>query len=244
MHNDHDLDLIAALVEGDLEDPRAAEDLVASCPECRQAYRAHLTIRQAIEAAPRPSLDDLERQRLRSSVWNALQTDNADSAAGPVGNTPWWYRIAPVAAAFVVVVGATAILSPADDAATFRTSGGAPAPSIASDGATEMAPADAYVAESAPDADSPDSGDDRLRSFGDFDEASDDLRQRIDQDLAVVDDAALECVPPELGSEVVAAEEAFVDGRPVWLVAYGTERSIDRIEAYSPGDCENLHLSE
>lgn len=103
MNHEHDLDLIAALVEGRSDDPAWAEGLIASCPICAEAFAAHRTVLAAIAAEPDAALDDLERRRLRTSIWEDMAS--ATRSSGPIRPTPWWYRVAPVAAALVVVVG-------------------------------------------------------------------------------------------------------------------------------------------
>ncbi|MGA7269927.1 MAG: hypothetical protein WB239_02530, partial [Acidimicrobiia bacterium] len=100
MHTDNHLDLIDALVEGRSSDPAAARHLVATCPECGEAYQAHLAVKQAVESQPIVPLSEVERRRLRAAVWSGL-----DAATAPARTTPLWYRIAPVAAALVLVIG-------------------------------------------------------------------------------------------------------------------------------------------
>ncbi|CAN5873295.1 hypothetical protein BH23ACT5_BH23ACT5_07160 [soil metagenome] len=102
MGHEHDLELIAALVEGRLDNPAEAEAQAAACSECG-AHRDLLVVLAAVAASPSPSLDDLERRRMRESVWEQMATPRATvpSRAGAL----WYYRIASVAAVLVLVVG-------------------------------------------------------------------------------------------------------------------------------------------
>lgn len=110
-NHDHDLEIVAALAEGRSTEPDRAHELVRTCPVCAQAYRDHRTVLEAIARDPVPQLDERERLGLRSSVWGDLDLDSAP--APPTtrpARSPWWYRLAPVAAALVVVVGIAVVL--------------------------------------------------------------------------------------------------------------------------------------
>lgn len=103
--HEHDLDIVAALAEGRTTDTGRAEQLIRTCDVCAEAYRAHVVVLDAVAAEPPPRLDDLERRRLRASVWDRVVEDEPGSVPVQGRPAPWWYRVAPVAAALVVVVG-------------------------------------------------------------------------------------------------------------------------------------------
>lgn len=256
MHSDHDLDLISALAEGRLREPGPAEDLIASCPECEALYRAHLTVREAVEAESRPRLDDLERRRLHSALWEVVEPKPVPTARP----TPWWYRIAPVAAALVVVVGVVAIITSGnmgEDAALDTAARTMTADDQAgADGATEMAPfSDAPESTGAPqkgeagptattaaaadptEAPEPESSD---YTRDELPDALDRFRTRVADREETAPGEAFECEAPSEAGRLLAVESATVDGAPVWFVAYGRPGEVDQVVAFRQSDCEIL----
>ncbi|MFP3881544.1 MAG: hypothetical protein ACLFRT_05575 [Actinomycetota bacterium] len=130
---EHELELIAALVEGRLEDESEARALIDSSPELREEYEAQKLAYEALQNAGTASLRETERAELHRDIWTQLRSGPAQ----PVSKTPWYYRWAPVAAALLVVVGLVSVLgqggddageeavSLADAAATTTTAGAA-----------------------------------------------------------------------------------------------------------------------
>lgn len=112
MHENHDLDLLAALAEGRLADTRQAEELLASCPECAELYRAHSTVLEAVRRDPAPELTELESRRLRAAVWNEVGTASppAEATEPAKRGVPGWYRLLGAAAALAVIVGVGGVL--------------------------------------------------------------------------------------------------------------------------------------
>jgi hypothetical protein len=113
---DHERELIAALVEGRLDDESEARALVASSPELHEEYEAQLLAHRALTGAGSVSLSEAERAELHRDVWTALRHRSEAPARGP-----WYLRAAAVAAGLFVVVGLAAVLS---------TSGGPDAGSV------------------------------------------------------------------------------------------------------------------
>jgi hypothetical protein len=152
----HEIELIAALAEGTLEDETEARALVVSSGKARSEYEAQKTALNALASVPSSTLTDSEKAALHRDIWTQLK-------AQPVATkkaTPWYFRWSYAAAGLFLVVGLVAVLntdgfSGGDDAATEelaapRDAGetadttvgaaggdeGAEAPSIAEDGAS------------------------------------------------------------------------------------------------------------
>ncbi len=104
MH-DHDLDLIAALAEGSLDDETAARARVEACPECRDEYRGQRAVIEYLASAPEVTMTELERAGLHRDLWTELRSEPAASK-----HSPWWYRWSYVAAGLFVVVGLAGVL--------------------------------------------------------------------------------------------------------------------------------------
>lgn len=100
MH-DKELELIAALAEGRLEDETEARALVASHPKYREEYEAQKLAFDTLSGVGSATLSETERAGLRRDLWTELR---ATPAAKPARN-PWFVRWAPVAAGLVVVIG-------------------------------------------------------------------------------------------------------------------------------------------
>lgn len=258
MHQRHDLDLIAALAEGRLDDPSPAEEQVATCAACADVYRAHRVVLAAIAADPVPRLDDLERRRLRQGVWAGLGV--ADDA--PVRSTPWWYRVAPVAAALVVVVGIVAILTggqgdsgvdltqaretfsadtTAGDMETMSESteaAGTDAPGGAGESGTTAAadttaPADTVVTN------------DVAMSEDGYARVASEFADRVAAGETDVDEA-FDCVYTDASGEpedVEAAEGAFAAGTLLWVAANEEEPEIE-VRIYRSSDCVEVYRHE
>lgn len=125
MH-DHDLDLIAALAEGSLDDADLARTLVDTCDECRAEYESQLAALAYIASAPRVEMSQIERAALHRDLWAELRSEPSRPAV------PWWYRWSYAAAGLFVVIGLVAVLSGqlrfpggdmAEDAQTFSEIG-------------------------------------------------------------------------------------------------------------------------
>ena len=103
---DHELELIAALVEGRLDDEAEARALIASSPEHAEEYAAQTLAYQALQDVGTASMSDGERAALHRDVWTALRAQPAAKA-----KSPWWYRWTTVAAGLLVVAGSVAVLN-------------------------------------------------------------------------------------------------------------------------------------
>ena len=104
---DHDLELIAALVEGRLDDETEARALIDSSPQHRTEYQAQRLAFEALRDAGSATLSETESARLHRDVWTALRTE----AAAKPAKTPWYYIWAPVAAGLFVIVGLVTVLN-------------------------------------------------------------------------------------------------------------------------------------
>lgn len=120
----HEIELIAGLVEGDLEDESEARALIASSAEARSEYEAQRVAFEALQSAGPVYMSDDERAALHRDVWTTLRSDQQPMAR----TTPWYHRIVPVAAALFVIVGLGAVLTQGvlnqesgDEAATAET---------------------------------------------------------------------------------------------------------------------------
>jgi len=143
MH-DHPLDLIAALADGSLSDEAEARALVESCPECREEYRTQTEVIDWLAAAPAVEMTDLEKAALHRDLWTELRTEPGKSTA-----TPWWQRLAFVAAGLFVTVGLVSVLN--NDALDDSAESGATTVAEALDAPVEEAP---FVAQGSDDGES------------------------------------------------------------------------------------------
>lgn len=114
---EHELELIAALVEGRLEDESEARALIDSSSELREEYEAQKLAYEALQESGTASLSDTERSALHRDLWTELRSGSAQ----PVSKTPWYYRWAPVAAGLLVVVGLVSVLGPGGEDAGDET---------------------------------------------------------------------------------------------------------------------------
>ena len=124
---EHELELIAALAEGSLEDESQARALVDSSTEHRREYEAQLLAIESLRSAGVARMSESERSRLRRDVWAGLKSETARGAPG----VPWYYRWAPIAAGLLVVVGVVTVLAQmgGEEAATRDLTEAAGAPS-------------------------------------------------------------------------------------------------------------------
>jgi hypothetical protein len=136
MH-EHDLDLIAALADGSLEDETEARALVASCEVCRAEYTAQTEVIAWLASAPPVTLTDVEKASLHRDLWTELRSEPVKQTG-----TPWWRTLSYVAAGLFVVVGLAGVLG--NDAIDF---GGETAATIA---AADSTGGDGAPAEEAP----------------------------------------------------------------------------------------------
>lgn len=258
MHETHDLDLLTALVEGGLDDPAPAEALVRSCPECARIVSDHQLVRSRVQVEPVVALTELERRRLHSNVWSALEEQSpATSGSSPrtAKGTPWWYRVAPVAAALVVVVGIMS-LNPGETSSTtmltqldappadaFRPAAGGSneaeefAATVPTGDATATTAAAADTTAGAAIAGAPD-----LEILADEASAFERRAASMPGDLP---EAAAECVVAEAPEEdPVAAVRVSVADTEVWMVAFGQASDIAEVRVYDVDTCELLYPIE
>lgn len=272
MHDTHDLDLVSALADGSATDPTAARRLVAECSHCAEVYHDHRAVLDAITNDAFQPMTDLERHRLHASLWAEVtsgtvsrteaETPDAVAAATPStpsrgsGRTPWWYRVAPVAAALVVVVGIAVPLAnqgndgdmAASDVATLdaaqESESAEMAPADGADDATDAGAAspdtaapDGTVAESMVAADQPESlTSDDLPSF------ADEFATRSEKWEGPPADGALNCVSADVDAngEPTRTEMVLVDETPAWVVALGQDDGTVQVRIYSDADCALL----
>ena len=105
MH-EHDRELIAALVEGRLDDESEARALISSSTELREEYEAQKIAYETLRSTIPAKLSESERSALHREVWTALRAETASR------RTPWYSRLAPVAAGLLVVIGVATVFLP------------------------------------------------------------------------------------------------------------------------------------
>ncbi len=98
MH-DHDLDLIAAYVDG-TDEHGEGRRLVESCPDCRREFTAQVEVRERLASLAAPVLTQSEQKALRTAIDREL-----DQGATITPLTRRWAQIGAVAAALIVVAG-------------------------------------------------------------------------------------------------------------------------------------------
>lgn len=106
-----DIELIAGLVEGTLEDESEARALVEQSSEAKSEFEAQRVAYRALRGASRVQMTDSERAELRRELWTDLTTTPTE----PERRIPWYYKLAPVAAALFVMVGLAAVLTQSDN---------------------------------------------------------------------------------------------------------------------------------
>jgi len=106
MHK-HDLNLIAALADGSLEDETRALSRVESCSDCRAEYEGQKSVLGALAVAEPAAMTEHEKAALHRDLWTELRT------GAPVAQTtaPWWYRWSYAAAGLFVIIGLAAVVS-------------------------------------------------------------------------------------------------------------------------------------
>jgi hypothetical protein len=126
-HHAHDVDIVAALAGGwidDDEERTAAEVLVEDCEECRAEFELHTDVSTWLSSAAEVSMTDEERESLHRRV-HAEAAPGGNVVAMPDRSaraTRGWLRIGSVAAALVMVVGVGGILTQLDGADSGETS--------------------------------------------------------------------------------------------------------------------------
>jgi hypothetical protein len=103
---DHDLELIAALVEGRLQDDSEARALIDSAPELRAEYEAQRLAFETLRGLGPTQLSDTERAALHRDLWTELRS----GAEARPARRPWYYTWASVAAGLFVIVGLVTVL--------------------------------------------------------------------------------------------------------------------------------------
>jgi hypothetical protein len=102
----NEIELIAALVEGTLEDETEARALVASSQKHKDEYEAHKIAYEALRSIPSAHLTEHETTALHRDVWTQLQSHPAAVAT----KVPWYYRWSYAAAGLLVVVGLVVVV--------------------------------------------------------------------------------------------------------------------------------------
>lgn len=105
MHR-HDLDAIAALADGTLEDEAAARALIETCQECRAEYESQRAVLDALSSVEAAVMTETEKAALHRDLWTALRSGQA-----PQPSKSWWYRLPYAAAGLFVVIGVAAVIS-------------------------------------------------------------------------------------------------------------------------------------
>lgn len=104
---DHDLELIAALAEGRLDDESEARALIESSPEAAAEFEAQRVAIVALSSSGPAALTEHERALLRRQVWTELRGGTRQSKAAPR-----YLRWAPAMAALLLVAGVLGVMAP------------------------------------------------------------------------------------------------------------------------------------
>ncbi len=105
MHR-HDLDAIAALADGTLQDETAARALIESCQECRAEYESQRAVLTALSSVEAAVMTETEKAALHRDLWTALPSGQV-----PQPSKSWWYRLSYATAGLFVVIGVAAVIS-------------------------------------------------------------------------------------------------------------------------------------
>jgi hypothetical protein len=97
----NEVELIAALAEGRLEDETAARVLINSSPKHRAEYEAQKAAYEALSSIPPAKLTEHETAALHRDIWAELQARPLPTTV----KTPWYYRWSYAAAGLFLVVG-------------------------------------------------------------------------------------------------------------------------------------------
>ncbi len=97
----NEVELIAALAEGRLEDETAARALINSSPKYREEYEAQKAAYEALSSVPPAELTEHETAALHRDIWTELQARPLPTTV----KTPWYYRWSYAAAGLFLVVG-------------------------------------------------------------------------------------------------------------------------------------------
>jgi len=123
--SDHDLDLIAELINGHLspDERRAALARVAADPELRSEYETQVAVASLLSETPAPTMTADERSEMHTALRQQLNLD--DSPAPVVAANSrwqrWWAPVTGLAAAAAVIIGVVIVLpdSGSDDSLQF-----------------------------------------------------------------------------------------------------------------------------
>lgn len=96
-----DIELMAALAEGTLEDETEARALVATSEEHRSEYEAQLTAINALTGLGSAQMTQTETAALHQHVWSTLRAQPTQAKKG----LPWYFRVGYGAAGLLVVIG-------------------------------------------------------------------------------------------------------------------------------------------
>ena len=149
MHR-HDLDVIAALADGTLEDETGARALIAVCDECRSEYEFQQQALAALAETAPATMTETERAGLHRDLWTALRSQQA-----PRTSKAWWYRVSYAAASLLVVVGVASVISQTGAPEAAETFTALPADEEIDIAEESAAPSAAPASTSAAAADSP-----------------------------------------------------------------------------------------
>lgn len=130
---EHELDLIADLVAGRLQDETEALELIASSPELRVEYEAQQKAHDALSAAGPVSLTEQERAALHRDVWTELR---AGAAPAATATSPWYLRWAPALGGLFVLIGVVAVINQGGGEGVITAQDGGSATTVLTDEAT------------------------------------------------------------------------------------------------------------
>jgi len=253
-----DLELIAALVEGRLDDENEARALVNSSPAHREEYESQKFAYETLSTLPNASMSQQEKAALHRDVWTALQSPKAATKT----STPWYIRWSYVAAGVLIVVGAAGVITQSSndspvtalDAAADDAGGGT---EEATQGATqepdasEAAPEDGADIQKAPPTDPAErfffdqAAAARAGSFSTL--SSSDAQSLEETDSACVDRSGLEDYMPITHLEIEDPEAFGLDPASEYLLAVPEGAELDSttpVAFVEIGTCLLAHIDE
>ena len=251
---EYDLDLIAALVEGRLEDETEARALVDSSTKHRAEYEAQKLAYETLGAVGSAKLSDHEKAALHRDVWTELQAQPTAVAK----KQPWFMRLSYAAAGVLVVAGVAGVFTQLDNDQAVDTFAEVAADPLGSRDNQDATSADSVESadEDAAAGGADDGADGELMPpaatfFTNKAEetraegiASDDLESLADQHAECLIDAGLD--------DYEAIGELEVDGGPaelsgIYLVAKPIDEEVDQetpIAFVELASCEVAYLDD
>lgn len=96
-----DIELMAALADGSLEDETEARELIAGSAEHRAEYEAQLSVIEALSSVESAQMTRSEKTSMHQHIWSTLRAHPEPKRKA----MPWYFRLGYAAVGLLVVVG-------------------------------------------------------------------------------------------------------------------------------------------